>query len=205
PFEMKGPDTPDLDKIMPGRGISPVQQAWDYAADVPGAKWVLVSNCLEIRLYRFGRGRDTYERFDLSRLDEPEQLKRLLLILGARRSLGRVTEALLEESDAALTEVTDMLYAEYGRLRLDLIEFLAHSADGPRLNHVQAIETAQKLLDRVIFIAFASGNDMLPKKIFQRALANRNDFDPKPVWQNIHTLFRWVDGGNPSPNPDLNV
>ena len=33
PFEVKGPDSVDLDKIMPGRGISPVQQAWDYAAD----------------------------------------------------------------------------------------------------------------------------------------------------------------------------
>ncbi|MGL5115337.1 MAG: hypothetical protein ACRC7C_08430, partial [Beijerinckiaceae bacterium] len=63
PFEMKGPDTPDLDRIMPGRGRSPVQQAWDYAIDAPGSRWVLVSNCLEIRLYAFGRGRDAYEVF----------------------------------------------------------------------------------------------------------------------------------------------
>ena len=28
PFELKGPTTPDLDAIMPGRGYSPVQQAW---------------------------------------------------------------------------------------------------------------------------------------------------------------------------------
>lgn len=205
PFEMKGPDTTDLDKIMPGRGISPVQQAWDYAADVPGAKWVLVSNCLEIRLYRFGRGRETYERFDLSRLSEPEQLKRLLLLLEARRFLDGETEQLLEASDAALKEVTDDLYEEYGDLRGKLVAYLKDSADGPGLAHVQAIETAQKLLDRVIFIAFASGNGMLPKRIFQRAIGNRNDFDPKPVWQNINTLFRWVDSGNPSSNPDLNV
>ena len=59
---------------MPGRGKTPVQQAWDYAIDVPGAKWVLVSNCLEIRLYGFGRGRDAYELFDLTRLDDPEEL-----------------------------------------------------------------------------------------------------------------------------------
>ena len=44
PLEMKGPDTYDLDAIMPGRGKSPVQQAWEYAMDSPGAQWVLVSN-----------------------------------------------------------------------------------------------------------------------------------------------------------------
>jgi hypothetical protein len=39
PFELKGPDTADLDRIMPGRGKTPVQQAWNYANDAPGAKW----------------------------------------------------------------------------------------------------------------------------------------------------------------------
>ncbi len=33
PFELKGPEIEDLDRIMPGRGWSPVQQAWDYAID----------------------------------------------------------------------------------------------------------------------------------------------------------------------------
>ena len=37
PFELKGPTTHDLDAPMPGRGRSPVQQAWDYAADIEGA------------------------------------------------------------------------------------------------------------------------------------------------------------------------
>jgi hypothetical protein len=56
PCELKGPGTDDLDAIMPGRNKSPVQQAWEYAIDAPGAKWVLVSNCAGIRLYAFGHG-----------------------------------------------------------------------------------------------------------------------------------------------------
>ena len=52
PFELKGPDTKDLDHIMPGRGKTPVQQAWEYANDAPGAKWVLVSNCVEMQALR---------------------------------------------------------------------------------------------------------------------------------------------------------
>ncbi len=197
PFEMKGPDTADLDKIMPGRGISPVQQAWDYAADAPGAKWVLVSNCLEIRLYRFGRGREAYELFDLSRLDETEQLKRLLLMLEAKRLIGPDTEALLAQSDAALKDITEELYVQYKALRVKLLGFLRDAADGPKLPSTQAIETAQKLLDRVIFIAFASGNGMLPRNIFANALTNRNDFNPRPAWENVLNLFRWVDKGSP--------
>src|SRR5665213_610041 len=93
PLEMKGPGTFDLDAIMPGRGKSPVQQAWEYAIDAPGVKWVLVSNCVELRLYGFGRGRDSYESFDLTRLDEQPQLERLVLLLEASRFLGGQTEA----------------------------------------------------------------------------------------------------------------
>lgn len=88
PFELKGPTTVDLDAPMPGRGRSPVQQAWDYAADVRGARWVLVSNCLEIRLYGFGRGREAYESFDLAKLDDPQQHERLCLMLNADRLLN---------------------------------------------------------------------------------------------------------------------
>jgi hypothetical protein len=205
PFEMKGPDTSDLDRIMAGRGISPVEQAWNYASAIPGANWVLVSNCLEIRLYRFGRGRETYEHFDLSRLDDPEQLARFILLLDARRFVEGGTEELLEQSDAALKSVTDELYEQYSALRGKLVGFLAHEADGPRLSLPQAIEAAQKLLDRVIFIAFACGNGMLPKTIFQRAVNQKDDFDPKPVWQNVNRLFRWVDTGNSSSNPALDV
>ncbi|MDP1008152.1 hypothetical protein, partial [Klebsiella pneumoniae] len=75
--------TIDLDAIMPGRGRSPVQQAWDYAIDAPGSRWVLVSNCLEIRLYAFGRGRDAFEQFDLRRLGEERELERLFLLLSS--------------------------------------------------------------------------------------------------------------------------
>src|SRR5256885_6004568 len=85
PFELKGPGTADLDAIMPGRGRSPVQQAWDYAIDAPGSRWVLVSNCLQIRLYGFGRGRDAFELFDLTQLDNPEEHARLWMLVSAER------------------------------------------------------------------------------------------------------------------------
>ena len=73
PFELKGADTKNLDAIMSGRAKTPVDQAWEYAINNVGTKWVLVSNYLEIRLYSYGEGRQAYETFDLSKLHEPAE------------------------------------------------------------------------------------------------------------------------------------
>jgi len=196
PFELKGPGTADLDAIMPGRGYSPVQQAWNYAIDAPGSRWVLVSNCVEIRLYGFGRGRDAFELFDLTKLDEPRELERLWLLLSRSRLLDGGTEALLRETDSAYKDITNELYVEYKGLRDQLIGFLTGSVDGAKLPMSTAIELAQKYLDRILFIAFAERTDLLPAKLLERASKARNEFMPEPYWRNFQALFREVDGGN---------
>ncbi len=196
PFELKGPDTKDLDRIMPGRGKTPVQQAWEYANDAPGAKWVLVSNCVEIKLYGYGRGREAYEVFDGSRLDDLDELRRLWLILGAPNLLGDATDKLLRETDAAYADVTDRLYRDYRDLRERLVTFLVDSADGPRLALADAIQPAQKILDRVLFIAFAQRRDLMRGNLLESALKAHNEWHPQPVWSNFLGLFRYVDKGN---------
>ncbi len=195
PFELKGPTTHDLDAPMPGRGRSPVQQAWDYAADVKGARWVLVSNCLEIRLYGFGRGRETYETFDLGRLDEPEEHARLYLMLAADRLLEGRLDELLRETDSAYRDITDKLYKDYSGLRDRLIDYLVNAADGPHLTSLDAIEPAQKILDRILFIAFAQRTDLLPDRLLEDASKASNKFAPQPLWANFTALFRAVDRG----------
>ena len=201
PFELKGPATVDLDAIMPGRGRSPVQQAWDYANDVPGCRWVLVSNCVEIRLYGFGRGREAYELFDLTKLDDQYEQERLWLLLSAERLLGGATDAVLRETDSAYKTITDDLYKQYSALRESLVQFLTGSVDGPKLALSAAIEPAQKILDRILFIAFAQRTALLPDKLLERATKAANEFKPEPIWQNFLGLFRSVDKGN----PDLHI
>ena len=195
PFELKGPDA-DLDAVPSGRRESPVQQAWNYAIDAPGAKWVLVSNCVELRLYGFGRGRDAYELFDLSKLDEAAEFKRLWLTLAAPRLLGGATEALLRASDAAYKDITNKLYVQYRALRERVVGFLQHAADGPKLALSPAIEAAQKILDRVLFVAFAERNDLLPPRLLEDAAKERNKFNPHPLWSNFVGLFRQIDKGH---------
>jgi N-6 DNA Methylase/TaqI-like C-terminal specificity domain len=197
PFELKGPTT-DLDAIMPRRGLSPVQQAWNYAIDLPGCRWVLVSNCMEIRLYGFGRGREAYELFDLSKLDEPYERERLWLLLSAGRLLDGGTDALLRETDSAYKTITNDLYQQYSALRQNLVQFLTGSADGPKLALAAAIEPAQKILDRILFIAFAERTALLPDRLLKRAVERKNEFRPEPIWNNFLSLFDGVNEGSDS-------
>ena len=96
PFELKGADTRDLDAIMPGRNKSPVQQAWEYAMNARGVKWVLVSNMIELRFYGFGEGTSAYEEFRLDQLTDPEEYARFMLLLSAENLLSGRTADLLK-------------------------------------------------------------------------------------------------------------
>ena len=88
----------------------------EYAIDAPGAR-VLVSNCAEIRLYAFGHGREQYETWDLSLLDDPQEHERPWLLIGAQNLLSGRTAALLDESAHEQKDITDKLYVDYKKTR----------------------------------------------------------------------------------------
>ena len=159
PFELKGADTRDLDAIMPGRNKTPVQQAWEYAMNARGVKWVLVSNMIELRLYGFGEGTTAYEAFQLDRLTDPDEYARFMLLLSADSLLSGRTLDLLKQSRAEDRDITDSLYQDYKELRLKLIG--AVQAADPAIAPLDAIAVAQKILDRVLFIAFAEDTGLL--------------------------------------------
>lgn len=192
PFELKGAKTKDLDAVMAGRNKSPVQQAWEYAMDAKGAKWVLLSNYRTIRLYAVGYGRKDYEEFDLSTLIKPASYHRFQLILSAANLLSGTTLQLLKDSDAAEKEVTEELYRQYKQARLSLIEAITPYAPTP----MKAVETAQTILDRVLFIAFAEDKSLLKKGTLKEAFEFRNPFSPQPAWLNFKGLFEAIDKGS---------
>lgn len=197
PLELKGPKVP-LDRIMPGRAKTPVQQAWDYAIDAPGARWVLVSNMKELRLYAFGHGRQLYEPFDLRKIDKPDELRKLRLLLGAEQLLAGATKELLDRSESADREVTNQLYRDYKELRGNLMTFVRdhHSA----IDIETRIRVVQTLLDRVLFIAFAEDRGLLPRRSLADAIEAQDKFFPRPKWEQLRVLFAWVDKGAPPHN-----
>ena len=192
PLELKGPRI-GLDSIMPGRAKTPVQQAWEYANDAVGAKWVLVSNMKEMRLYAIGYGRADYETFDLRRLDDNGELRRLQLLLHADRLLRGATAELLSRSATANRDITNELYQDYKRLRGDLLQFVRDQR--PAIGAEARIGLVQKLLDRLIFIAFAEDTVLIPDDSIKKAVEFEDPYYPRPKWEQVRSLFEAVDRG----------
>jgi len=195
PFELKGAKTRDLDAIIPGRNKSPVQQAWEYAMDAKGAKWVLVSNYREIRLYAIGYGRKDYEQFNLLSLKEPKNYARFMLVLSADNLLGTNTLNLLKESENKEKEITDNFYKHYHKLRISMIETL--EKDNKTVPIKDIIQYTQTILDRILFVAFAEDRSLLPEDTLKNCFEDRNKWNPQPAWENFKGLFRSIDKGNP--------
>lgn len=194
PFELKGADTRDLDAIMPGRNKSPVQQAWEYAMNARGAKWVLVSNYIELRLYGFGEGTAAYEIFQLEKLTDPEEYARFTLLLSAQNLLSGRTLDVLKESRLEDKDITDSLYRDYKALRLKLLGAV-QTADAS-IAPLDAIAIAQKILDRVLFVAFSEDTGLLPDNTLSAAFIARDPYNPRPVWDNFKGLFNAIDQGS---------
>ncbi|QQZ29346.1 N-6 DNA methylase [Thiothrix subterranea] len=194
PLELKGLDTANLDAVMPKRHETPVQQAWRYAMKVPGAKWALVSNYRELRLYAVGYGMQAYESWQLETLHQPAEYARFHALLCAAHLLEGYTENLLLENEKVEKDITNSLYADYRRLRMSLITEL--QANYPELASHILLQYAQTIIDRILFIAFAEDKGLLPDRIIERAYEQQNPFNPSPVWHNFNGLFRAIDKGN---------
>lgn len=197
PFELKGARTKDLDAIMPGRNKTPVQQAWEYGMDAKGAKWVLVSNYREIRLYAVGYGRQNYEAFDLATITIPDKYHRFVLLLSAENLLSGTTLKLLRDSEEAEKEITNQLYLDYRTTRSVLINEIIKSDQADPLS---AVGFAQTILDRVLFVAFAEDRGLLKPSTLRDAFESKNPYSPQPVWNNFKGLFNAIDKGDDNLN-----
>lgn len=194
PFELKGAKTKDLDAIMPGRNKSPVQQAWEYGMDAKGAKWVLVTNYTELRLYAIGYGRKSYESFDFAKISDPEHYTRFVTLLAKDNLLGGHTFNLLKESEQVDKDITKDLYDDYKALRARLIKTIGD--ENPGKDPLDVIRHTQTILDRILFIAFAEDKKLLPENTLQKAYETKNPYNPQPVWENFRGLFHAINKGN---------
>jgi type I restriction-modification system DNA methylase subunit len=199
PIELK-PVHQDLDRSG-GRALTPVQQACDYANHSPGCRFIIVSNYKETRLYSTARTPDVCETFLLDELATLDGFKRFYYLLARERLLGPApdvrspVETLLASSAQAEAEVTRELYAEYRGLREKLFAQLKKSHSN--LPALDVLGYAQTILDRVLFVAFAEDRGLLPENTLADAVAYRHVYNPRPTWDNLKAVFRWIDVGNP--------
>jgi hypothetical protein len=201
-IELKGPTINlDRDKF---NGRTPVQQCWDYLVEVPDCPWGIVSNIVSFRLYHREQTPRVYQLFTLQDLRKWDTFLDFyclferggLLPLGLEQAAR--ADVLLEKSQKRQREVGDELYAYYHEKRLELIAELTSARYGKPLD--MAIRVAQKLVDRIIFVAFCEDRGLLPARSLFRAWDQIPPFYrvTNPKWQNFLSLFRTVDEGSPS-------
>ena len=191
--EYKGTKT-NLDSKQKGEGYqnrTPVEQARNYASLLPSdCQFYLVTNMTEWRLYAINSP-DRYERWFLSELSEPAHYWRFTALLSESAILNGRTLKWLQESDQQDKDITDALYNEYQKLRWNSIISLAES--NPKLTALALIDPAQTLLDRILFIAFAEDNGLLPDNIYKKYAKAT---DTLSAWDNLKTLFHAIDKGS---------
>jgi len=200
-IELKGPKI-NVDRDR-SNGRTAVRQCFDYLNEVPQCPWGIVCNYVSFRLYHRNKTTGYFEDFRLQELRDLEKFRKWRLVFG-RDGLLPITSAqrplmdrLLAESENKQREVGDTLYTYYDEQRRDLIEQLMR----PPLKKLQddAIRIAQKLIDRVIFVAFCEDRLLVPEKALERAWSQIPAFRrvTNPRWQNFLGLFHTMDKGDP--------
>ena len=209
-LELKSPGA-DLDAKQGANygKITPVEQAFGYAAKVDGCRWVIVSNFVEVRLYRTDRGQGYCQRFEVAELIDPDRLSAFLFLLRRDTLLGidpgaeSAVERLANHTHVEEERITKAFYVFYRDLRLDLFYHLrrdnpAPSPDQAETHEVRLLEQAQKLLDRCLFICFCEDTRLLPAEVLTKALTAKTDgFVQVTRWQQLCGLFAAVDKGHP--------
>jgi hypothetical protein len=199
-IELKGPTVNvDRDKF---NGRTTVQQCWDYLNALPECPWGIVSNFVSFRLYHRNHTPRVYELFTLHDLRKKDEFLRFYYVLekGALipTTIGQRPRAqvLLEKSNKRQREVGDELYESYHDNRLRLIEHLCAHPHNKPLNN--SIRIAQKLIDRIVFVAFCEDRALLPENSLHQASEQLPPFHrvTNPRWQNFLDLFRSIDEGN---------
>lgn len=208
--ELKAPGA-DLDAKQ-GKGygqLTPVEQAFGYAAKLDGCRWVIVSNFYTIRLYRYGSGQSTCHTFKLRELADTERLEELLYLLGRDTLLGSgeadsSVDRLAGRTHIEEARITKEFYAFYKEVRFRLFDRLIRDNPTPdgtdaEDHQVALLEHAQKIIDRVLFICFCEDTGLLPSHIIRQALTTTSSgFVQVSRWQQLQGLFAAVDGGQPA-------
>jgi len=205
--ELKDANT-NLDKKQNRNNhLTPVEQAFQYAhKNGSGCGWVIVSNFVEIRLYKSASSLE-YEQFFITKLDCEDEFKRFYFLLCKDnliiKSGKSLMDKLYDDNELARAEISNQFYNDYKTLRSDLFEALKANNDG--MDAMTLFSKAQKILDRFIFICFCENRMLLPQGIFKNVIqAAKSSFvityDNKPLnrlWEQLRGLFHSIDIGNP--------
>ena len=202
-IELKGP-TVNVDKDR-FNGRTPVQQCWDYLNEIPQCPCGIVCNYVSFRLYHRSHTPRVYELFTLQELRKKEKFLQFYYLFekGGLIPPTPRADSLLEKCLTRQRQVGDELYGRYHDERRRLITHLCGDEWNFPLD--KSIRITQKLLDRIIFVAFCAERGLLPKQSLLKAWRDIPPFRKvtNPKWQNFLELFRSINEGNDKLEPPI--
>lgn len=159
-FEVKGASTKDLfatQQHTKKEHSTPIRQTWDYMGSI-GLEYGICTNYRTFVLITKKLGYSRHHLFDFERVrDDPESLREFIGVFSKERIGSGFVEQAHARSANEDRRLTDEFYDLYGRTRLMLIkEFESCGA-----NRVDAVSSAQALLNRLVFIFFAQDSGLV--------------------------------------------
>ncbi len=186
-------------------------------------EWLIVTNYNEIRIYHKLSSPLFYQQFYLDRLTNLDNLKQFYFLLCRRTLLTGAAKAqetsrtlqLLEESRQIESDIAKDFYSQFHKIRLQLIkdfqyrlQQLSQSSElqnGADDIKFVAIAQAQKLLNRILFIAVCEDRQLLTNGLLNNAFGFYNPYTNQPVWVNYKAVFNWIYQGNYRSNWQVNA
>jgi len=169
-IELKAQDTRNLDKVE--------QQAFWYLTQHSNAKYVIISNFDELRLYV--EKSTAYEKFSLFSLSY-EEFKKLHLLLSYESINAALPLTLKEKSTNFEAQISKELYKDFSAFRNHLFENLLKN--NAEIEKSELLRLTQKLCDRIIFILFAEDRGLLsPNTIREIRQRHEQDIFGNPIY-----------------------
>jgi hypothetical protein len=203
--ELKGASV-NLDRPQQGkRNQSPVQQAFNYKTQYRSCPFVVVSNFYEFRLYNDNDNQLDREVWTLADLIDPAddylKFKEWYVLMHADNftaSHGKsATELLLSDIRQEQEDIGKRFYADYKELRIDLLRNIWKNNSEMRAHFDDAIQYAQTIIDRFVFVSFTEDGGLLPDDTLVR-MVRYVDNSPHSgsMWDEFKRFFTSIDRGS---------
>jgi len=198
--EIKGPQV-NLDKKQNRKNFagSPVEQGFSYAYRIgEKCKWVIVTNFLELRLYR-ASDINKYQSFTLSELSQADKFQEFLFFLYEGQLFHEKEDSQIERlylnRQAEQKTISGTFYAEYHALR-ELLFFNLHR-NNKQLDWRKLFAASQKIIDRIIFICFVKDLRLVGDVLTNARKSSEESFDQATnnFWTQLLHLFSALDKG----------
>ncbi len=178
------------DKNIANRDI--IAQAFGYKNEKPTCHFVIISNFKQLDIY--SESSDVCFSLDLTQRQSYWALYALL----NQTSLETGEIARLKHNSKSQEQITKEVYKKYSAFRLNLLNNLIQN--NPDIPKEELFSSANKLLDRFMFILFAEDRGLIPARsidaIIKQYEASHEWGDDTPLYEYYKKYFHFIDSGN---------